>query len=510
MSVWSLLPPCMAILLGLVTGRVVASLFISIIIGAGLLTPYSDAVWPWMAELIRRLLSELKLSALETSHLQVFGFTIALGAMVGVLVHSGSFADGIDRFVARRMTRRRFQMATWLLGLAFFFDDYANSLLLGTTLRPAADRAKVSAAKLAYLVDSTAAPVAGLSIISTWVAAELTAIEQGLHAAGLSETSAIGVFVETLPYRFYPWLTLLLVGLVAWTGRDFGPMRRSESLAAASEITPHADEGLKCSWMLAAMSLSLCLFAMLGTMLITGNAGESRILHRLISGDPYISLLAAGVVGWMVALLGTLTFHFAERTFQWRDLTCPSLAGAARMLPAMLILWLAWTLSTITDAEHLGTGSYLAGQLAGRVPLWLMPSSIFVLASVCSLCTGTSWGTIALLTPLVTPLVVSLTNSSDPSDPSLLAAIGAVLAGAIFGDHCSPLSDTTVLSSQATSCNHIEHVRTQLPYALLAAGVALFAGTLPLGLGLSSWLALPLACGVLVVVFFLISKPLDK
>lgn len=507
----SLLPPLVAILLAFLTRRVVPSLLAGVVVGAALLTPPADNAVEWTGRLLTRVVAQdLKLSVLARDHLMVLAFTLLLGAMVGVMHAGGGMADLVQRMARRAESRRGGQVVTWLLGLVVFFDDYANSLLIGTTMQPVADRLRFSRAKLAYIVDATAAPVAGIALISTWVGGEIAAIADGLAeasavSAAAAETTAVELFLVSIPYRTYPLLAIALVGIVAMTGRDFGPMLTEErrmrraSLSGGSSIQPS-------HWSVAVFPVVLTVIAMLIGLYQTGDlppdaVGWRYVVQRMIDGDSYIALLAGAITGFVTAVGCTL----AARSSGASGIARGAFFGAWHVMPAMIVLWLAWAIQAQTTAENLDTGSAISALVSDRVPLWLLPTVTFLVAAVTAFSTGSSWGTFPLITPLVLPLAFAAAEAVGGSDavgiaPVVLGTVGAVLAGAIFGDHCSPISDTTVLSSRASGCDHLLHVRTQLPYALLGAAVAILCGTLPSGFGVSPLWTLPLGVAGLWIV----------
>jgi Na+/H+ antiporter NhaC len=541
----SLLPPLAAILLAITTRRVVFSLSSGVFLGALILAGGN----PLLA-VATMLEDHLWTSLIDPGHLRVFAFTALMGAMVGVIHRSGGMTGVVYLLAPWARGRRSGQLTTWLLGLVVFFDDYANALLLGTTLRPLADRLKISREKLAYLVDSTAAPVAGLALVSTWVAGEIGFIRAGFaHLGdGVAEADAFRIFVATIPYRFYVLWTLLLVPLVALLGRDLGPMWQAEQRAvdagrkadaAVMEDHVRLPPGVSTApwhnavlpvlvvigvtgWLLVATGRQALVEATLepaAESAIPGNQAAERTVGTVASAPGWMDCFAAGdsylalLYGSLAGLISAILWVRIQGTLAWDELRAAGRVGARQMLPALVILWLAWTLSAMTDQGQLGTAVYLGQLLEGRVAAPWLPTAVFVLSSLVSFATGTSWGTMGILMPLVIRIAWQvLSEDGQPptaNDPLLLATIGSVLAGAIFGDHCSPLSDTTILSSHASGCDHVQHVRTQLPYALLAGGVAIGLGTLPVGFGVSPWLMPPLAIAAMVLFLLVFGKRVD-
>lgn len=511
----SVLPPFIAIGLAVTTRRVLISLSLGVLSGALIYTNGSLS-----AALFHCFETFLWPSLVDESHLRVFAFTLLMGAMVGIIGRSGGLSQVVELLMQLANSRLSVQLVTWAMGLIIFFDDYANTLLLGTTMRPLCDRLKVSREKLAYIVDSTAAPVAGLAIVSTWVAGEIDYIETGLAGLQFAGAAPNGfeLFVTTIPYRFYVLFALLMVPLVAITRRDFRAMlqceRRANLETTVIETQHHkaadaADPPAR--WYDAMIPILVMVIGVLYLLIQTGKQAiadqpDHQVTWMAIFGaaDAYVALVYGSLSGLVVALF-MVTVRGRLSVRQAQD---AAFEGAVLMLPALAILWLAWSLSLVTSTEFLGTGTELGNLLNQAVsPAWL-PTIVFLLSGGVAFCTGTSWGTMGILMPLVIQtahkLILSEAGAVAVNDPILTATIGSVLAGAIFGDHCSPISDTTVLSAQASGCSHIEHVRTQMPYAITAGAVAIVCGTIPVGFGVPVWIALPLGgIGILIALYSL-------
>ena len=458
---------------------------------------------------------------------QIVVFSLLLGGMVGIVTRNGG-TRGVVRTVVRWATNsRRGKLMTWAAGLLVFFDDYANTLIVGNTMRPVTDRLRISREKLAYLVDATAAPVAAIVPISTWVGYEISLIGDGLRiaaeqpgtapevAAALADASPLAVFIETIPYRFYPLLALYLVVLTSWMNRDLGPMARAEARAASggglhrpgallatdtSGAALKPPPGTRERWWNAAAPVLAVVAITLGGLYVTGRAAagaDASLAAVFGEADPFATLLWGSLAGCIVAS----ALSVAQGVLSLRDTMEALLGGMRAMLVAVVILVLAWSLGSVT--EILRTAEFLAGVLSGALPLALLPALVFLTAAAISFATGTSWGTMAILLPIVVPLSVSLGGGAAfvaGGYSVVLGTVSSVLAGAIFGDHCSPISDTTVLSSMATSCDHMDHVRTQLPYALAAGAVSVVLGDVGTAYGLPAWAALAGGAALLYVL----------
>ena len=518
---FSLLPPLLAIALALIFKEVISALLAGIWLGALAVKGYNPILATW------EVVDQYVVNALADTdgHVQIVVFSLLLGGMVGIMGKNGGTA-GIVRAVAPlARNRRRGKLATALAGLAIFFDDYANTLVVGNTMRPITDKLRVSREKLAYLVDSTAAPVAALVPISTWVGYEISLIGGGLTAAAESTTGAdaafldglspFAVFLDTIPYLFYPILAMAFVFLTSWTNRDFGPMAQAEKRAAGGNgllrpgATPATDasgnflapkEDVPRRWWNAGLPVLAVVAVVLGGLYATGSAaaGPAASLREVFgAADPFDPLLWGSLSGCAVAAILSLV----QRSLTLSECVGAWTGGVKAMMVAMIILTLAWSLGSVS--QDVGTAAYLAQVIQGNLPLFLLPALVFVTSGAMAFATGTSWTTMSIMIPLVVPLSVVLAGGTGFADGSqyglLLGTTSAVLAGAIWGDHCSPISDTTVLSSTAAACDHMDHVRTQLPYAMLAGIVALTLGSLGTALGLPPWVALVAGAALLAV-----------
>ena len=535
----SLLPPIVAIGLALVLREVLVSLFAGIWLGCLFLTGYNPirAVFAAAGDFARNELA-------DSDNASVILFTLLIGGMVGVVTRMGGMRAIVEAVSPMATTRVRAQLVTWLAGLAVFFDDYANTLIVGNTMRPLTDRLKISREKLAYIVDSTAAPVATL-FISTWIGYQLGLINDGLAlaatqqsanpalAAELASTSAFDVFLQAIPYMFYPILTLVAVFAIASTGRDFGPMLAAERRAAsgggllrpgarpAADISAdlhEADSIPAGRWWNGVTPIAVLVVAVLAGVVVTGwraiPPAERDVgllaLVRMVFGesDPFSPL----IWGAALASITAIVLATSQRILALADAMQAWIGGLRAMLMAMVILILAWSLGAVTTT--LEAPAYLASILSDALPPALLPASVFVVSAFMAFATGTSWTTMAILLPLVVPLSITLaggfgTEAVGSQTAIVVGAIGSVLAGAIMGDHCSPISDTTVLSSTASSCDHLDHVRTQLPYAVMVGVVGLLLGSIPSALGVPVWLCLALGAAVVWAVIRFYGAPVE-
>jgi len=541
----SLLPPLIAILLALIFKEVVVSLFAGVWIGAFIAGGMRvDSAYYLLLSLFDVLEHYVIQALADSGHLSIIVFSMLIGGMVAVISRNGGMAGVVLAFSRYARSPRSTQFITWLLGVAIFFDDYANTLIVGNTMRSVTDRFRISREKLAYIVDSTAAPVAAVAFITTWIGAELGYIDDGI--AQISQMpgeeismTAYGIFIASLKYSFYPVLTLAFILMLVYTQRDYGPMYQAERRAretgelfrrrsaAEEEDMENLDpvEGAPLRWYNAVIPVGLVILITLYGLIDTGVASTYQELvaagadlgnqswstvwgniSLLTEGDgflaklgklignanSYVALLWASLSGVVAAIL----LSVGGRIMRLADAISTMITGFKAMLPAILILTLAWSLAATTEELH--TAVYLTSSLQDSVNPYLMPVIIFVLAALISFSTGSSWSTMAILYPIAIPTTWAICTAQgidpDTSMQLLLNVISTTLAASVLGDHCSPISDTTILSSLASDCNHIDHVRTQLPYALTVGSVALVAGGLSTLLGGGA-----LVCGLLLL-----------
>ena len=497
---WVLLPPIVTIVLAIALRQVIPALSVGVLIAAYMMAACAGAADVYGGGAIgglRRAIEGYLLGALQDiDHLKILVFTMMIGGMVGIIAANGGTRALVDRVSRWASNRERGQITTWFAGLIVFFDDYANAMIVGPAMRPVTDRLRISRAKLAYIVDSTAAPVASIALIGTWVGAEIGYIGDGLKSLAakpgfLTDVTAYDAFLYSIPYRFYAILAIVMVFLIGWLGRDFGPMKRAER-----EARPDADEaagsGVLAStvgraWyavvpVLVLVAVTIALLGVTGWYavkalqpeLIGGGGSSFEILREVISkANSYDSLL----YGSFAALLFAGAISLATRSLTLSKVVDSATDTVARMVPTFMVLVLAWSLSGAMKELMLGEVAKNLLNQYGFNAIWL-PLLIFVSSCIVSFATGTSWGTMGILCPTTVTIAAHLLADYPTAEalPIFYAAVGAVLSGAVFGDHCSPISDTTVLSSLATSCSLEQHVWTQIPYAVTVAVVSTLCG----------------------------------
>jgi Na+/H+ antiporter NhaC len=504
----SITPPLVAILIALTLRNVIPALLIGVWLGAAALRSFS----PY--GIFRGLLDGFEIYVVRAlsneEHAAIILFSLMIGGMVGIITRNGGMASIVRMIVSRAKSAISGQVAVWGMGMMIFFDDYSNTLVVGNTARPITDHLKISREKLAYIVDSTAAPVVCVALITTWIGYEVGWIGNALDAVPELNEAAYTVFLRSIPYSFYPIFAFLFVLAVAVTGRDFGPMYKAEVRARRGQVSSfdaeempslHADQlepkpNIPLRATNAFVPLLVLIVSLIGGLIVTGSG--DTITDIIGSANAYTAMMWASLLGALTAAVmttgqGILSGH--ETVDAW-------FGGVKAMMFAMIVLILAWALSSIT--VELNTANYLVTVLAGTLSPQFVPTIIFILSAITAFTTGTSWGTLGILMPLVIPLTWAVLGANGIADQEhmhiLYSAIASNLAGAVWGDHCSPISDTTVLSSMASGCDHIEHVRTQMPYALLGGAVAVFIGTIPGGYGFPPLFSIFAGIGVLLLV----------
>ena len=503
-GIWSVLPPLLAIVMALVTKEVVFSLFLGILAGLGIYA--AEAPLP-AQQFPVALVSLVRGSIGDGEHLSVLVFAFFMGPLIAVMTRSGG-AQAFGRWAVRNLKSAvGAQLATVVFGLLFFVDDYFNCLTIGNVMRPVTDKFRISREKLAYYVDATAAPICIVAPITTWAAYIVS-----IYADNVPGVPGMTAFLRAIPFNLY---SILSIAMVLWLAvrrnGDFGPMAEAEARARAGDPAGAAaaesrDEALDPSvvsprgrvWDLA-LPVVVLVVSGIALMLYLGGywsapaEGAAPVTVFAAIGDTQAALAFA--TASFLGLVAAFALYIPRRVVSYREFFACIPAGIRMMVSALIILALAWTLSTICN-KLLGIDAFLSdmvkrGADAGVLPLSILPAAMFLLASVIAFSTGTSWGTFGILIPIA----VAVCNKVDPSLNALV--LSSILSGSVMGDHCSPISDTTILSSTGSQCRHIDHVRTQLPYAL-TVGAASAAGYVVAGLSR----ALPYGASAAVTLAF--------
>jgi Na+/H+ antiporter NhaC len=523
----SILPPLVAILFALLFRQVILALFAGVWLGSFFLNQYG--LFPSLFRIVDHYIVQTLAGPGEGSdHISIIIFTLLLGGMVGITSRMGGMQGIVDAVSKLATTPKRGQLAVWLMGVIIFFDDYTNTLIVGNSMRPLTDKLGVSREKLSYIVDSTAAPVTALAVITSWIGFEISLISQSFGAIGV-DRNPLTTFVASLPYSFYPILAVLFVLLVVLTGRDYSAMYRAERRARSTgkvssdtavplsnidseNVSPA--KGVTPNWIHGVIPVAVVIaVAFIGlwktgeaSLAASGRTGagfldalkESNSFKALLWGS-FSGCIAAAMVAGARGLL-----NLTEIMSSWVN-------GIRSMLMAIIILILAWCIGKICTELH--TADYLVHSLTGILSPRILPLIVFLLAMGISFATGTSWGTMSILIPIVIPLAFGTAKAAGLEgaafERTLLSSIAAILSGAVFGDHCSPISDTTIMSSMSSSADHIDHVRTQLPYALTVGAVSLLVGYLPTAFDVHPFVSIAVSLALLFAVLRTFGKPID-
>ena len=487
-TILSLLPPIIAIVLALLTKEVYSSLFVGILSGALI---YSNGnVWNMVLTTFDTMISKI----CDSWNVGILIFLVMLGIMVSLVNKAGGSA-AYGRWASKHIkTKAGALVSTSVLGMLIFIDDYFNCLTVGSVMRPVTDKFKISREKLAYIIDSTAAPVCIIAPISSWAAAVSSIAPEG---------EGLNLFIRSIPYNLYALLTLLCVVVMSVMGLDFGKMRMVELAAASKESEENAaSDEIKGTVLDLMLPIGVLIVSCVTAMIYTGGFfdAESGCYHNFVGAFAGCDASRGLVLGAFVTIVMTMLLYLPRRVLTFTQFTDSFVDGFKAMVPAILSLTFAWTLSGITN--QLGAKIYVAELVRGTASglANLLPAIIFLIGVGLAFSTGTSWGTFGVLLPIVCAVF--------PSGELMVISVSACLAGAVCGDHCSPISDTTIMASAGADCNHIGHVSTQLPYALTVAGVS-FLGYLLAGFVQKVWIVLPVAV-VMMLSTLLVIRTVQK
>ena len=531
-GIFTLIPPIVAILLAFITKNVVISLFIGVLSGGFILNLTGFNVFGALTQAFLDFINRALNSLSDPWNAGIVMQVLVIGGVINLVAKMGGAKAIAEALAKKAKTAKSAQLITWFLGICVFFDDYANSLIVGPIMRPVADKMKISRERLAFIIDATAAPIAGLAIISTWIGLEVSLISEGFESIGV-EASGFGVFLQTIPYRFYNILILAFIVITIITLREFGPMRKAEiSARKLKDLTneeiavtsSHMDElepkeGVKLSIWNAIVPIGALIISAIVAFYYSGYssimAGDDIAIKAIVTNSPLsfkailevfaasdasIALLQSAIFSTVVAIVMAVwkkIFTISEAIEVWID-------GMKGLIITAVILILAWSLGSVI--KELGAAEYLVEALNGAIPAFLLPSLIFILGAIISFSTGSAYGTMSILMPLAIPLAYKI----NPEMSFVIVSTSAVLTGAIFGDHCSPISDTTILSSMGAGCNHIDHVKTQMWYALFVAAITILFGYIPAGFGLPIYIVLPMSCVALFIGVMIFGKKVEE
>ncbi|MCQ2976495.1 MAG: Na+/H+ antiporter NhaC family protein [archaeon] len=521
-GILSILPPLVAIILAFVTKETILSLFIGVFVGEFMICIQNANIFETIINAFLSLCSHVLGSMSDPWNAGIILQCLLIGGVIQLVSKMGGAKALATSLSKRAKTPRSAQLITWILGICVFFDDYANSLIVGPIMRPVMDELHISREKLAFIVDATAAPIAGIMIISTWIGLELSLIQDGLKQIGYTAMGSFGVFLQTIPFRFYNIFILIFIVISAITLYEFGPMKKAEirarkrkddepivdevGLVGFDEVEPEPTAKLTV-WNAIIPIGTLIVSALIAfywsgytsildgtdqaliTLMKTAPLSFDGIFEALSASDASIALFQAALLASIVAIVMAVSekiYSFGEAISTWVD-------GMKTIVITGVILLLAWSLGSVIG--DVGTANYLVTVLSSSIPYWSVPALIFILGAVISFATGTAYGTMTILMPLAIPLAWNI----KPEFGFLVSTISAVLTGAIFGDHCSPISDTTIMSSMGSGCNHIAHVNTQIYYAIFVAIIAIFVGYIPAGFGIPWYISLVIAIVLMYV-----------
>ena len=531
-GIFTLIPPIVAILLAFITKNVVISLFIGVLSGGFILNLTGFNVFGALTQAFLDFINRALNSLSDPWNAGIVMQVLVIGGVINLVAKMGGAKAIAEALAKKAKTAKSAQLITWFLGICVFFDDYANSLIVGPIMRPVADKMKISRERIAFIIDATAAPIARLAIISTWIGLEVSLISEGFESIGV-EASGFGVFLQTIPYRFYNILILAFIVITIITLREFGPMRKAEiSARKLKDLTneeiavtsSHMDElepkeGVKLSIWNAIVPIGALIISAIVAFYYSGYssimAGDDIAIKAIVTNSPLsfkailevfaasdasIALLQSAIFSTVVAIVMAVwkkIFTISEAIEVWID-------GMKGLIITAVILILAWSLGSVI--KELGAAEYLVEALNGAIPAFLLPSLIFILGAIISFSTGSAYGTMSILMPLAIPLAYKI----NPEMSFVIVSTSAVLTGAIFGDHCSPISDTTILSSMGAGCSHIDHVKTQMWYALFVAAITILFGYIPAGFGLPIYIVLPMSCVALFIGVMIFGKKVEE
>ncbi|MGL4387967.1 MAG: Na+/H+ antiporter NhaC family protein [Brevinema sp.] len=533
LGILTILAPAVAIMLALKTKQVYFSLFIGMWVGAFLLAFVDGFQFQDLYTSFDKMINTM-ISVLSNSwNMSIIAQVITIGGLIGIIGKNGgsyAVASAISKKAKNAVSA---QLLTCFTALFIFFDDYANCLITGPVMRPVTDKLKVSREKLSFIIDATAAPIAGIALISTWIGYELGVIRDSYSLAGVVDPNTYGIFIQTIPYRFYNILMLGFVILVASMKRDFGPMLKAEQRARQTGVTARPDSesekdnalnpepNIKHYKRNALIPIFVLIAGAFGGIWNTGYQNllaenvnftdnlstYDYILQILGTSDVMLEIFKASMLASIVAMiLSALT-----KTMKFFDALNVWVIGAKQLISTTFVLLLAWSITSII--KELGTSIFLTQMFRDSLAPQFIPVLTFILSCFISFSTGSAFGTMGIIMPLAVPIAATLTG--NPDSIITLITSGAVLSGAIMGDHCSPISDTTILSSSGAECALIDHVNTQLPYSIAVAIISILAGYILVGFGIPVYFSYIVGFISLAIILYTIGKnpethPIEK
>jgi len=499
---WSLVPSLLAVGLCLVLKEALLSLVIAVIVGGTILT--NGNIFTGITKTANTMIAQIS----DPWEASILLFFFVVGGLMAIIFYSGGASAFVDLFRKKAKNSRSIQLFAWIGGLVIFIDDYANAAFVGSLFRPLSDKYHISREKLSYIVDSTAAPVSAIFLISTWIGYQVGLIGKALPADWVVKPYTI--FLRSIPFNFYCLFAIAFVFMIAWTGRDFGPMLKAEYRARTTNhlwgenSTPLSGESeyevaKNITFRMINMIVPIVLLIGLSFFFMykTGGGGaEKSFMKAIADADSMLSIVYATFITLVVSMIMYWVQHIGTPT----NMMKPFLVGAKGMLYAAMIQVSAWSIGAI--CKDLGTAGYIVDAVKGIMSPLLLPLVVFAISAFIAFCTGTSWGTMAITIPIAIPLAIAL-------NVDLPIVVAAVLAGSTMGDHCGPISDTTVMSSTFSGSDHIDHVKTQIPYALTCSAVAAIC-YITAGAGLPAIVNLIIGIGILYGALIFLSNTSAK
>lgn len=491
-GILSLITPFLAIVLSFVTKQVIVSLSAAVYVGAVIIN-HGNLFKGFLRSCDTYVIGTVT----DSWNATLMVFILCVGGMIAIMGRMGGLQAMALAMAKKTKTSKHTLIATWILGIIIFFEDMANSLIVGPTMRPIADKQRVSREKLSYVVDSTAGPVTDMAFVSSWIAYEVGMIAIAFESVGLTDANPYSVFIQTIPFRFYNILAIVMVGIIVFMQRDYGPMYKAEKRARLTGKLYNDDahpmmskeldamnvkEGVKLRSINAILPICAFIVVTLFAMYYTGGGfkmhfGFSAIQESFGNSDSAASILYAVIFSSILCIVMAI----GQKIMTLREAVNVWLGGCKELLLTVVILTLAWSSGSVMS--DLGTGLFIAELVGDSIPGVIIPVALFLVSCVVAFSTGTSYGTTAIMIPIAFPMAWGVAGGEMNS--LTIVTIAAVTCGAIFGDHCSPISDTTIMSSMGTAADLMDHAKTQLPYACTVAAVAAVIGFIPAALGMN-------------------------
>lgn len=523
----TLMPTVLAVVLVFISKNVLFSLLMGFLLGVIIITiSYSPSIAQFPLILVNNISDSVKNVVFDVDNIEVIILCLAIGGMVEIVRSSGGFDALAQKLTSRIDTPREAGVTAGLLGVLIFFDDYANALIVGPIMKPIVDRVKVSREKLAYLVDSTSAPVAGIALVSSWIGVEISTIQTGLDYVG-SNLDSFSLFIHSIPYSFYCIFAISFIFIGSLLDRDFGPMLDAENRARKGQtISEESKETITDEIVIAKNKINQRIFVSVASVLLlvicavasfflTGRnnavlAGALSVEHLFNIENVLIAISYADTINLIslaaiVSSIFALIFGCLFKLFDFKDGLLSFVKGMRNILSTVLLLLSAWCLADVI--AKMGTTSFAVEIISAKVPSALVPLLIYITCCIISLTSG-SFGTMFVVMPLAIPLafrIISMGISVD-AETYLLICIGSVIAGSIFGDHCSPVTDCTILSAIGSGCTTMEHCLTQLPYSIVCLIVSIVCGVILTSIGVNVLLAISIGLIVQILVLLIIGK----